>query len=120
MNRELLPSVSTLLAFESAGRHSSVTGAASELNLTQSAVSRQIRQLEDLLGISLFQRSHQRVSLTDAGRLYLKEVTAILEHLDAATRRAAKRSSTSINVGVPGSPYTSDPMADPETTRFPF
>jgi LysR family glycine cleavage system transcriptional activator len=101
VNREFLPSVSALLAFESAGRHNSVTGAASELNLTQSAVSRQIRQLEDLLGVSLFRRSHQRVVLTKAGRLYLEEVAAILEHLDAATRRATTRSDTSMNLGLP-------------------
>ena len=101
MNREFLPSVSALLAFQSAGRHSSVTVAASELNLTQSAVSRQIRQLEGLLGISLFRRSHQRVSLTDAGRLYLKDVTAILGHLDAATRRATMRNGSSMNLSLP-------------------
>jgi LysR family glycine cleavage system transcriptional activator len=104
VNREFLPSVSALLAFESAGRHSSVTDAASELNLTQSAVSRQIRQLEDLLGVSLFRRSNQRISLTEAGRLYLKEVAAILEHLDGATRRATTRSGTSMNLGLPTHP----------------
>jgi LysR family glycine cleavage system transcriptional activator len=101
VNREFLPSVSALLAFQSAGRHSSVTVAASELNLTQSAVSRQIRQLEDFLGITLFRRSHQRVSLTEAGRLYLKDVTAILEHLDAATRRATMRDGNSMNLSLP-------------------
>jgi LysR family glycine cleavage system transcriptional activator len=101
VNREFLPSVSALLAFRSAGRHGSVTVAASELNLTQSAVSRQIRQLEDLLGISLFRRSNQRVSLTDAGRLYLKDVTAILEHLDAATRRTTMPMASSINLSLP-------------------
>jgi LysR family glycine cleavage system transcriptional activator len=118
VNRELLPSVSALLAFESAGRHSSVTGAASELNLTQSAVSRQIRQLEDLLGISLFRRSHQRVSLTDAGRLYLKEVTAILEHLDVATRRVITRNGTAINLGLPVLPRLATRWLVPRLADF--
>jgi LysR family glycine cleavage system transcriptional activator len=101
VNREFLPSVSALLALHSAGRHGSVTVAASELNLTQSAVSRQIRQLENFLGTSLFHRSHQRVSLTDAGRLYLKDVTAILEHLDAATRRATMGNRNSMTLSLP-------------------
>jgi len=101
VNRQSLPSVSALLAFESVGRHSSITGAASELNLTQSAVSRQIRQLEDLLRVSLFRRSHQRVFLTEAGRVYLKDVAAVLEQLNAATRRATTRSGSSMNIGLP-------------------
>jgi LysR family glycine cleavage system transcriptional activator len=101
VNRQSLPSVSALLAFESVGRHNSVTGAASELNLTQSAVSRQVRQLEELLGITLFRRSHQRVFLTEAGRVYLREVAAVLEQLNAATRRATTRSGSSMNVGLP-------------------
>src|SRR5258707_259273 len=67
-----LPSIDALMAFESAARHQSFTRAAAELNLTQGAISRQIRLLEDRLGSSLFQRVRQRVILTDAFREHPK------------------------------------------------
>ena len=82
-----LPSVDALVAFESAARHQSFTRAAAELNLTQGAISRQIRLLEDRLGSSLFQRVRQRVILTDAGRAYLLEVRRLLDGLESATLR---------------------------------
>ena len=71
MNRTQLPSVAALIAFETAARYGSISKAASELNLTQGAVSRQVRQLEEQLGTELFHRQHQRVILTDAGRSFL-------------------------------------------------
>ena len=64
MNKTVLPSVAALVAFESAARHGSFTRAAAELNLTQGAISRQIRQLESQLGTVLFKRIRQRVTLT--------------------------------------------------------
>ena len=82
-----LPSVDALVAFESAARHQSFTRAAAELNLSQGAISRQIRVLEDRLGSLLFQRVRQRVVLTDAGRAYLLEVKRILAGLESATLR---------------------------------
>ncbi|MDF5890322.1 LysR substrate-binding domain-containing protein [Pseudomonas syringae pv. syringae] len=63
-----LPPLATLLPFEAAARLLSFSRAAEELNLTQAAVSRQIRALEEDLGISLFQRRNRAVFLTDAGR----------------------------------------------------
>lgn len=82
-----LPSIDALMAFESAARHQSFTRAAAELNLTQGAISRQIRLLEDRLGSHLFQRVRQRVILSDAGRAYLLEVRRILDGLESATLR---------------------------------
>jgi LysR family glycine cleavage system transcriptional activator len=82
-----LPSIACLQAFECVARRGSVTRAALELNLTQSAVSRQNRQLEDLLDVALFKRIRQRVLLTDAGKLYLNEVTQIMSGLRDATSR---------------------------------
>jgi LysR family transcriptional regulator, glycine cleavage system transcriptional activator len=82
-----LPSIDALVAFESAARHESFTRAATELNLTQGAISRQIRLLEDRLGSSLFQRVRQRVILTDAGRAYLLEIRRVLDGLESATLR---------------------------------
>jgi LysR family glycine cleavage system transcriptional activator len=86
--KTLLPTMTALTAFESAARHGSFTRAALELNLTQGAISRQIRQLEDQLGAQLFRRVSQRVVLTDAGREYLQDVRRTLDHLEVATQRA--------------------------------
>jgi len=83
--RRFLPSMSLLCAFEAAARHESFTAAAHELSLTQSAVSRQIRMLEDMLGSDLFVRERQTVKLTVAGRTYANEVRHALQHVVTAT-----------------------------------
>ncbi|WP_343559636.1 transcriptional regulator GcvA [Kiloniella sp. b19] len=83
----MIPSLSALKTFEAAARHLSFTQAAQELNVTQSAVSRQIRQLEDEVGLVLFERHHQRLVLTQAGRSYAEEVREGLEKLHGATLR---------------------------------
>jgi LysR family transcriptional regulator, glycine cleavage system transcriptional activator len=82
-----LPTISCLPAFESVARHGSITRASVELNLTQSAVSRQIHQLESLLDVSLFERVRQRVVITDAGKLYLNDVNRVMAGLKDATSR---------------------------------
>ncbi|WPB59480.1 transcriptional regulator GcvA [Xylophilus sp. GOD-11R] len=86
--RELLPPTTWLMAFESTARHGSISRAAQELHLTQSAVSRQVAQLEDQLGCALFHRVRQRVLLTDAGRIYAAELRQHFDALSAATQRA--------------------------------
>lgn len=93
--RGFLPNVGNLLAFEATARHGSVSRAADELNLTQSAVSRQIQQLEESLGVSLFSRTRQRVVLTDVGRLYASQVRGTLNELSDATHQAIALSGTS-------------------------
>ena len=82
-----VPSLGALQAFESIARHGSVTRAANELNLTQSAVSRQVCQLESLLDVALFERVRQRLVITDVGKLYLNDVQSILVSLHDATSR---------------------------------
>ena len=82
-----LPSLSALRTFEAAERHMSFTKAAVELNLTQSAVSRQIRLMEDYLGVELFQRVNQRLAVTEAGRIYAEEVRRVLHSLQESTLR---------------------------------
>ena len=70
--RRLIPSASSLIVFEVAGRHQNFTRAAEELGMSQAAVSYAIRGLEEQLGVPLFHRMHRAVSLTDAGeRLHL-------------------------------------------------
>jgi LysR family glycine cleavage system transcriptional activator len=80
-----LPSLAALRTFEAAARHLSFTHAASELNLTQSAVSRQIRLMEEYLGVLLFQRVRKRLILTDAGQTYVAEIRSALAQMQAAT-----------------------------------
>lgn len=83
--RRFLPPMAVLCAFEAAARHQSFTAAAAELSLTQSAVSRQIRSLEELLGAELFVRERQTVRLTQAGEAYAQEIRAALQRLSSAT-----------------------------------
>ncbi len=83
--RRHIPSLSALQAFESAGRLSSFTRAARELNVSQSAVSRHIRSLEDELGVALFHRIDQRVSLTPAGAGYIRAIRGCLDEIEATT-----------------------------------
>jgi LysR family glycine cleavage system transcriptional activator len=77
--------MSLLCAFEAAARHESFTAAAAELNLTQSAVSRQIRSLEEMLRYDLFYRERQTVRLTIAGHAYARDVRDALNRVSAAT-----------------------------------
>lgn len=83
--RRFLPPMPLLCAFEAAARSQSFTAAAAELNLTQSAVSRQIRALEELLGSDLFIRERQTVRLTLAGDAFAQEIRGALERISAAT-----------------------------------
>jgi DNA-binding transcriptional LysR family regulator len=70
--RRLIPSVTALVEFEAVARHSSFTLAADELGVTQAAVSRQVKFLEETLGTRLFNRLHRSIELTDQGEaLYL-------------------------------------------------
>lgn len=80
-----LPSLASLRTFEAAARHLSFTHAAAELNLTPSAVSRQVRHMEDYLGVELFLRDKKRLILTDAGRLYVRDIRSGMELMQSAT-----------------------------------
>jgi LysR family glycine cleavage system transcriptional activator len=86
--RSLIPDVAKLQAFECAARHGSFTQAARELNLTQSAVSRQIKELEVQLGMLLFERVRQRAVLSGAGAKFLPEVRRLLEQTEVVMLRA--------------------------------
>jgi LysR family transcriptional regulator, glycine cleavage system transcriptional activator len=83
-----LPSLDFLRGFEAAGRRLSFTLAAQELFLTQSALSRQIKALEDALGVALFERRHRALALTPLGAAFHRDVTDVLESIAAAAERA--------------------------------
>lgn len=82
-----LPNLNALRAFVAAGRTLSFTKAAQELNVTQAAISHQIKTLEQQLGFHLFRRVHRGLRLTEAGQAYLPEVAHAFERLEAATDR---------------------------------
>jgi LysR family transcriptional regulator, glycine cleavage system transcriptional activator len=85
--RSRLPSLNGLRAFEAAARHLSFTRAAAELNVTQTAISHQIRRLEEQLGIRLFVRQQRRLQLTPAAQRYFPAVSAAFADLRAASDR---------------------------------
>lgn len=95
-NTDRLPSLNALRAFEAAGRHLSFTRAATELNVTQGAVSRLVKQLEDDLGAALFRRGARGLELTPAGAGFLPALSDAFERLTVATRlvrRPARQAS---------------------------
>lgn len=82
MRRRLLPDLGNLQTFECAARHGNFSRAAQELNLTQSAVSRQIAELEEQTGQRLFERIRKRVVLSEAGQQALPQVRRILSEAE--------------------------------------
>ncbi len=83
--RRKIPGTELLIAFETAARHQSFTRAAEELVLTQSAVCRQISSLESQLGVQLFNRIKKRVTLSEAGQIYAKQVRENLKRIEHDT-----------------------------------
>lgn len=83
--RRQIPPLHSLLCFSASARHLSYTHAAQELFMSQSAVSRQVQQLEDFLHLSLFHRTRHGVELTLAGQQYYQSIQPYLEGLERAT-----------------------------------
>lgn len=88
IQRRYLPSHAVLRSFECAARHESFTLAAEELHLTQSAVSRQVKELEEIIGTDLFRRVGRRVVLTPAGRNLAVELSVDLENIRQTVLKA--------------------------------
>ena len=86
--RRKIPSIEALIAFEAAARHQSFTRSAEELALTQSAVGRQIAILEEFVGVPLFSRVKKRLSLTEVGETYARNVRECLEKVERDTLAA--------------------------------
>ena len=99
--RRLLPSASSLIVFEAAGRHQNFTRAAGELGMTQAAVSYAVRNLEDQLGVALFHRAHRAVKLTDAGERFHADVTLGLSRIQkSAEDIRAKGRETNVTLAA--------------------
>lgn len=91
-----LPPLNGLKAFEAAARSESFTRAAEELNVTQGAVSHQVKALEDILGLKLFHRERQRLFLTEAGRNYLAVIRDALDQIAIGTERLLQRQESGV------------------------
>lgn len=85
-----MPSAKVLQTFESAARLGSFTLSAKELFLTQSAISRQIKSLEETLGFEVFIRDNNRLQLTENGKIFYSVVSSALSELDATVNRLRK------------------------------
>jgi LysR family transcriptional regulator, glycine cleavage system transcriptional activator len=94
MTLRRLPPLNALKSFEAAARHESFTRAADELCVTQGAVSHQVKALETNLGVKLFNREHQRLLITGAGRDYLVVVRDALDRIAMGTERLMLRQSS--------------------------
>ena len=120
--RRKIPPTQALICFESSARHESFTKAAEELALTQSAVCRQIANLEEFLDVQLFRRTRRGVKLTEAGQTYsrrvasrLDAVAAQIDHICRATgdtRHAAIGSDLDGGYGTEQTPRDLDTIVD--------
>ncbi|WP_269505882.1 transcriptional regulator GcvA [Burkholderia sp. IMCC1007] len=105
-NRDALPPLNALRAFDAVARHGSFAGAAAELHVTHWAVGKQIRLLEDWFGLPLFERRPRGVVLTDEGAALLNDVSHAFERLGTAVVRLRhnpfrQRISGVVRVNVP-------------------
>jgi LysR family glycine cleavage system transcriptional activator len=96
-----LPPMNALRAFEIASRTSSFTAAGGDLCITQGAVSRHIARLEEHLGVSLFERKHRQVHLTELGAVFAEELHHAFDRIEEATRSVSRaRNRQRIRLGL--------------------
>ena len=97
-----IPSLNALRAFEAAGRLGRMTLAADELNVTHSAVSRQIQHLENVLGVPLFEGPKNKLRLTEAGTTLLSGLNTAFDQIDTSVRAVADTEDGALDVSCPG------------------
>lgn len=112
-----LPPLSTLRVFEAASRLMSFKAAADELNLTPSAVSRGVQNLEQWLGVPLFHRANRSLAVTDAGAAYSVEVRKILDQLVKATDSLPGRGASG-SISISSAPTFGLKWLMPRLSRF--
>jgi LysR family glycine cleavage system transcriptional activator len=91
-----LPPLNAIRAFEAAGRHLSFTKAADELSVTPAAISQQVRNLEDSLGVSLFRRLTRALLLTEAGQTALPLLGQGFDQLETAIEQIRQQQESGI------------------------
>ncbi|MCJ9728614.1 transcriptional regulator GcvA [Bradyrhizobium sp. PRIMUS42] len=112
-----LPQLRAIQIFEAAARLGSFLRAADELSLTPSAVSHQIRSLEDALGVQLFHRINRAVMLTDIGSKYADEISEALGRIEAATHTITRRGKSDI-LTIHSVPSFASQWLMPRLSRF--
>ncbi|MCP1727199.1 DNA-binding transcriptional LysR family regulator [Natronospira proteinivora] len=95
-----LPPLKTLPVFETVARLSSFSRAAEALNISQSAVSHQIRQLEDYLGEPLFLRTGRQIRLTEEGNQYFEQISSALSQIERASEQLQGNEDTQLRLAV--------------------
>lgn len=89
-----LPPLLSLKAFEAVSRHKNIAKASEELCVTRSAVSQQIKQLEEYLGLTLIDRNNNKINLTPAAKIYANELRTFFQGLRFATRQLLEAQRT--------------------------
>lgn len=113
-----LPSLSGLRAFEAAARHLSVTLAAGELNVTPGAVSLQIRELEQSLGVQLFERRPRQIRLTENGEGYFKAMRSAFRMMREATDELLARAKSPTTLAISCTPTFAAQWLVPRLPKF--
>jgi len=112
-----LPSLKFLKTFQVAAKHQSFKAASEELCVTPSAVSHQIKSLEEQLGVALFERGVRSLTLTDAGAHYLEHISDIFSKLESITEQLqARYGRTIIRLNVP--PFFANELLLPRLASF--
>jgi len=110
-------SLKAVQAFEAAARLSSFSLAGEELFVTPSAISHQVKFLEEQFGVQLFHRVHRAVILTDAGRRYAEEISAAFARIDTATRDLGRATKSDI-LTIHSTPSFATQWLMPRLARF--
>jgi len=112
-----IPGLQSLKAFDASARHLSFTKAAQELNVTPAAVSHQIKELEDQIGVPLFQRTSRHMQLTRHGQILRPAITDALDGLTRALQRI-RESENPKQIRVTASPSIAAKWLVPRLDRF--
>ena len=118
IRRSLTPDFINLQAFECAARHQNFSRAAEELHLTQSAISRQIADLEQQTGLRLFERVRQRVILSEAGERLLPDVKQLLAQAERLMIGAVATGQMSTSLRIATLPTFGGKWLVPRLSRF--
>lgn len=102
-----LPPLTSLRAFEAAARHLSLKKAAHELNVTPAAISHQIQQIEDFLGVRLFRRLHRGIEITEAGQIFIPKLQEGFDCLRQAMHRVRDHHGADVLTVVAAPSFTS-------------
>lgn len=116
--RRKIPSHSALMAFEAAARHGSFARAADELSLTEGAISRQIGRLEGFLGVTLFERTGNRVRLLPNGERYAAQVREVLDRLDRESQYLMGQPDDGASLDIAALPTFATRWLIPRLARF--